>query len=222
MTKICCIEDDAGVRELVLCALKHSGFEAEGYADAAAFYAADADFDLFVLDIMLPETDGITLLKELKSNVRYMEKPVIMLTAKSMEIDKIQGLDAGADDYMTKPFGVMELISRINAVLRRYKIGSHTLLRDGNLVFDDTSKKVTYNGTPVSVTLKEMDTLKFLLKRKGSVVSREELMNNVWGYEYIGASRTVDMHIKTLRRKLEEHGCEDLIKTVRGLGYMIE
>ncbi|MDD6484329.1 MAG: response regulator transcription factor [Clostridiales bacterium] len=219
MKKIFCIEDDHGVRELVLCALGHYGFEAKGFERAADFLEDGGMPDLIILDIMLPDTDGIDFLKQLKASPKYGEVPVVMLTAKSTEFDKITGLDAGADDYMTKPFGVMELVSRINAVLRRCGTKKRERLTIEHIEVDIPSRSVTRRGKSVILTSKEFDILCLLIKRRDTVVTRDELMSCVWGYEYEGATRTVDMHIKTLRQKLGEGG--KIIKTVRGMGYMI-
>lgn len=222
MAKIYCIEDDDEIRELILYALKSGGYEAEGYCCTADADPENGMPDLILLDIMLPETDGLTYLKQLKHNARLKDIPVILLTAKSSEIDKVVGLDEGADDYMTKPFGVMELLSRIRAVLRRSGTTDSEVIRVGAVSMDLSARTVTVGRNPVSLTMREFDVLAMLLKYAGKVVTRDMLMSSVWGYDFEGVTRTVDMHIKTIRHKLEQAGLTDYITTVRGVGYKIE
>ena len=217
------VEDDESIRDLLLYALRQSGFEAEGFPEAASFCAAiDAGRmpDLILLDIMLPGEDGVSLLRRLKSDSRTAAIPVIMLTAKGSEYDKVLGLDAGADDYVTKPFGVMELIARVKATLRRAGASAtRHCFTCGGIVLDDESHTVTANGTPVTQTFKEYELLRFLMENEGIAFDRPQLLNGVWGMDYFGGTRTVDVHIQTLRQKLGD--CGDCIETIRGFGYRI-
>lgn len=225
MALIYCVEDDDGIRELVSCALKSGGYEVKAFPKAKPFYdeIKNNPPSLVLLDIMLPDEDGYSILSKLKKDMRTQDIPVIMLTAKTSEIDKVSGLEMGADDYITKPFGVMELLSRIKAVLRRAGKAtseSDVIVVDGVSV--DSAKRVcTCNGEEVVLTYKEFELLMYLMRHKSIAVSRDKLMETVWGYEFVGETRTVDMHIKTLRQKLETAGCSDLIRTVRGIGYKI-
>lgn len=214
------VEDDASIRELVIYALNNSGFEAQGFDAPSAFWRAMAQQvpSMILLDIMLPEEDGISVLKQLRSSARTCRLPVIMLTAKGTEYDKVLGLDAGADDYLAKPFGMMELLSRIRALLRRTE-REVNIYRCGVLTVDQTRHTVTVNGREVVLTQKEFEVLCLLLKNRGQVLSRERLIENVWGYAFTGESRTVDVHVRTLRQKLGEAGA--YIETVRGYGYKI-
>ncbi|MDR0539113.1 MAG: response regulator transcription factor [Spirochaetaceae bacterium] len=218
------IEDDDNIRELLLYALTSAGFTALGVADAPAFQTALAGHTpcLLILDIMLPGKDGFSILKELKKNEKTQNIPVIILTAKSAEYDRIKGLEMGADDYITKPFSVMEVIARIKAVLRRSKpeTSAPPELRIGMLYLHEEQRIVSVNGAPVSLTYKEFELLHCLMRNKNRVLSRDKLLEQVWGFEYFGESRTVDMHIKTLRQKLGAAG--SAIKTVRNVGYKIE
>ncbi len=221
--KIWCIEDDAGIRDIEVYTLQSTGFTARGFSDAASFRAAlEKELpDLILLDIMLPGEDGIALLKSLRGNTVTRGVPVIMATAKGMEYDKIQSLDLGADDYLVKPFGMMEMVSRVKAVLRRchpQKVKS--LLQIGGLALDPDKHTVTADGQRLQLTLKEYELLGRFLSHPGIVFTREQLMNEVWGEDYVGESRTVDMHITTLRQKLGEYG--KFIETVRGVGYRLE
>ena len=216
------MEDDESIRELVLYALASSGYEARGFERADAFWeACDALApSLVLLDIMLPGDDGLAILRRMKESVRTADIPVIMLTARATESDKVKGLDAGADDYVTKPFGVMELLSRVRAVLRRAGPGEEPApLLYGEVSLDPGRRAVTAAGEPVALTYKEFELLAFLLKNQGLVLSRERIMERVWGFDYEGESRTVDMHIKSLRHKLG--ACGEIIRTVRGVGYKI-
>ena len=214
------LEDDDSIRDLVLYTLQSQGMEAKGFPRPSAFWEAVAERlpSLVLLDIMLPEEDGISVLKTLRSSARTCRMPVIMLTAKGTEYDKVLGLDAGADDYLAKPFGMMELLSRIRALLRRTQQETDTY-RCGVLAVDQARHTVTVNGQEVALTQKEFEVLCLLLKNKGQVLSRERLIEDVWGYAFTGESRTVDVHVRTLRQKLGEAGV--YIETVRGYGYKI-
>ena len=219
---IYCVEDDRGIRELVVYTLLNSGFEAEGFESGRALFAAVKKTlpRLILLDIMLPDTDGIEILKQLKSDRETKRIPVIMVTAKGTEFDKVIGLDNGADDYIAKPFGMMELISRIKAVLRRYEESGDSMeYLCRNVKVNLRSRIVTVDGAPVELTLKEFEVLKLLMKNSGAVLTREMLLENIWGYDFDGETRTVDVHIRTLRSKLGEGG--NIIETVRGVGYRI-
>ena len=214
------LEDDDSIRDLVIYTLQSQGMEAKGFPRPSAFWEAMAEHtpSLVLLDIMLPEEDGISVLKQLRSSARTCRLPVIMLTAKGTEYDKVLGLDAGADDYLAKPFGMMELLSRIRALLRRTE-REVSIYRCGVLTVDQTRHTVTVNGREVVLTQKEFEVLCLLLKNRGQVLSRERLIEDVWGYAFTGESRTVDVHVRTLRQKLGEAGA--YIETVRGYGYKI-
>ena len=219
------VEDDTSIRELVLYALKTAEFQVMGFENAASFYKRmkEQQPDLILLDIVLPEEDGVSILKKLKSRPDTENIPVIMMTAKSSEYDKVLGLDSGADDYITKPFGVMELISRVKAVIRRSdrsKGSAGEVLKIGELVLDEQKHEVYARGQEVSLTFKEFELLSYLMKNRGLVLSRDKILNTIWNYEYEGESRTVDVHIGSLRQKLGT--CGDFIKTIRGIGYKIE
>ncbi len=203
-------------------ALKNSGFEVAEFADAAGFWQACAQQlpELLLLDIMLPGEDGYTLLQKLRSQQRTKDIPVIIVTAKSTEIDAVRGLENGADDYITKPFGIIELVARVKVVLRRAHKPQNSLLQTGQILLDDEKRQVLVGGQTCSLTFKEYELLKLLLLNTGIVLSRERIMDKVWGTDFEGESRTVDMHIKTLRQKLGESG--SCIKTVRNVGYKIE
>ena len=219
------VEDDTSIRELVLYALKTAEFQVMGFENAASFYKRmkEQQPDLILLDIMLPDEDGVSILKKLKSRPDTENIPVIMMTAKSSEYDKVLGLDSGADDYITKPFGVMELISRVKAVIRRSdrsKGSAGEVLKIGELALDEQKHEVYARGQEVSLTFKEFELLSYLMKNRGLVLSRDKILNTIWNYEYEGESRTVDVHIGSLRQKLGT--CGDFIKTIRGIGYKIE
>lgn len=225
MCTIFTVEDDVNIRELVVYALTSANFDAVGFETADGLFAEllVRTPDLLLLDIMLPDVDGISILKQLRENKKTADTPVIMLTAKSSEFDKIKGLDLGADDYITKPFSVLELISRIKAVLRRAdnkKEPVRDTLSVGDIVLNIEKHTVTVGSQGVTLTLKEFELLHHLVLNEGIVLSREKLMDKVWGFDFEGESRTVDMHIKTLRQKLLD--CGSLIKTVRGIGYKID
>lgn len=221
---IYCVEDDASIRELVLYALQNSGFEAKGFADASELFPAllKNPPELVLLDIMLPDEDGIAILKRMKQNAQTRGVPVIMLTARGSEYDRVLGLDLGADDYITKPFGVIEMISRVKAVLRRCtpQGAASRALTLGGILLDPERHRVSVQGQEVSLTFKEFSLLQFLMENSGRVLTRDRILETVWGYDFEGETRTVDMHIKTLRQKLGEAG--PLIETVRGVGYRME
>lgn len=219
---IYCVEDDSNIRELVIYTLETTGFKACGFEDGSTFLEALAldTPELILLDIMLPGEDGIELLKRLKTSSKTKDIPVIMVTAKSTEYDKIIGLDSGADDYVAKPFGMMELISRIKAVLRRSQKDStkredHIILK--NITIDVKKHEVTVEGHVVSLTLKEFELLKRMMKNPNIVLTRDQLLEDIWGYDFDGETRTVDVHVRTLRQKLGSAG--EQIETVRGVGY---
>ena len=217
------LEDDDSIRNFVLYALNNSGLEAVGLDCPSAFWEAMKKQlpDLVLLDIMLPEEDGISILKKLRENRKTKKLPVIMLTAKDSEYDKVIGLDSGADDYLVKPFGTMELISRIKALLRRTASDSETVdeYTLGGLYVCPSKHIVRADGQNVNLTYKEFEMLTLLMKNIGTVFSRDKLLQKIWGYDFDGESRTVDVHIRTLRSKLGS--CGELIQTIRGIGYKI-
>ncbi|HIZ22064.1 MAG TPA: response regulator transcription factor [Candidatus Blautia faecigallinarum] len=215
------VEDDESIRELVVYTLKSQGMDTKGFERPSLFWKAmeKEQPSLLLLDIMLPEEDGISILKKLRMRPDTRKLPIIMLTARGSEYDTVVGLDSGADDYIPKPFRMMELISRIRALLRRTEDSGAEEYQMGCLYVSPARHIVTVNQEPVSLTLKEYEMLCLLLKNSGIVLSRTQLLNQIWGYEFDGESRTVDVHIRTLRQKLGEAG--DLIETVRGIGYKI-
>ena len=216
------LEDDPSIRNFVIYALNNSGFEAVGFEFPSELYRAAAKKlpELLLLDIMLPEEDGITVLRKLRSAAETKKLPIILLTAKGTEFDKVNGLDSGADDYISKPFGTMELISRIKALLRRSEPQSEeNVFTAGKLTLRSDMHEVTADGRKVTLTLKEYELLNLLIKNRGKVFTRDELLRIVWGFDFSGESRTVDVHIRNLRSKLG--GCGELIETVRGVGYRI-
>lgn len=220
---IWCVDDDNTIRDIEVYTLTQTGFEAKGFADGISMLEAlkTEKPELIVLDIMLPGKDGVEILKEIRSNPETRKIPVIMATAKGTEMDKIQGLDTGADDYLVKPFGVMEMVSRIKAVLRRCEPDEkEEVLSIGEITLSDKEHLVTVNGEKVVLTFKEFEILKLFMSNPGIVFSRDKLLSEVWGIDYLGESRTVDMHIKTLRQKLGDAGA--LIETVIGVGYKTE
>ena len=225
MANIFCVEDDTGIRELITCALQSGGYTAEGFPDGKSFFhrLRDDKPALILLDIMLPDEDGISILKRLKGNDATAEIPVIMLSAKSSEIDKVTGLENGADDYITKPFGIMELLSRIKAVLRRshtvQKAESHVLSAH-DLTIDLDQRTVVYLETEIVLTYKEFELLTYFMENQGIALSREKILNHVWNYDYFGDARTIDTHVKKLRSKMGDKG--DYIKTIWGMGYKFE
>ena len=220
---IWCVEDDASIREIELYALTSTGFEARGFEDGSAFWAAlqTEKPELVLLDVMLPGEDGVTLLKRMKTVPALRDIPVIMATAKGAEYDKIQSLDLGADDYLVKPFGVMEMVSRVKAVLRRCKPREAVhILTDGGLSLDLDQRTVTADGERVQLTYKEFELLRLFLSHPGMAFSREQLFTQVWNMTYMDDSRTLDMHIRTLRQKLGDYGKQ--VETVRNVGYRWE
>lgn len=221
MKKIFCVEDDINIRELMEYTLRQTGFEVKGFECAESFFGELGSEvpSLVLLDIMLPDKDGMEILKELKQDLRFCEIPVIMLTAKSGRMDKIKGLDGGADDYITKPFDIMELISRVNAVLRRCakEVNDSVIYRD--IEVDRKRRTVTAGGENISLTYKEFEMLALLISNPGMVFSRDKLMNEIWGTDFEGETRTVDVHIRTLRQKLGKYG--EYVETVRNVGYKV-
>ena len=223
MINIYVVEDDKNIREIEEYALKNTGYKVESFKNAKTFYKKLQDKipDLVLLDIMLPDEDGLTILQKLRKKPETKKIPIIMVTAKTSEIDKVKGLDMGADDYMTKPFGIMELISRVKALLRRSKsIEDEKVFTIGNLTLDCDKHSVIVDKEKCELTFKEYELLKFLMQNTGIVLKRDIIMDRVWGMDYEGESRTLDMHIKTLRKKLKSAG--SMIKTVRNVGYLIE
>ena len=220
---IWCVEDDASIRDIEVYALQSTGFEAMGFEDGDSFWDAlqTRQPELVVLDVMLPGKDGVTLLKMMKESDKLRDIPVIMATAKGTEYDKIQSLDLGADDYLVKPFGVMEMVSRVKAVLRRCRPKeSAGLLKLNGLVLNPHEHTVAIDGERVTLTYKEYELLYLFLSQPGIAFTREQLLSNVWNAEYLGETRTVDMHIRNLRQKLGSYG--HLIETVRNVGYRME
>lgn len=217
------VEDDDSIRELVLYTLHTTGFEAEGFRNAADFWQAlEKELpQLVLLDIMLPDEDGLHILKRLRAGAETADLPVMMLTAKSSEYDRVVGLDSGADDYMPKPFGMMELVSRVRALLRRAAkpAAEDKLFTAGSLAVYVKRRAVTVDGEPVILTYKEFELLCYLLENRGVVLSRDQILTKIWDYNYSGETRTVDVHIRTLRQKLGDAGA--LIETVRGVGYRL-
>lgn len=223
MALIYVVEDDKNIQEIETFALRNVGYQVEGFALAEEFYTALTRKlpDIILLDVMLPDEDGLSIVKKLRSREETAFVPIIMVTAKTSEIDKVKGLDMGADDYMTKPFGVMELISRVKAMLRRSAKPEEKekILHLGNIVLDREKHSVTVNGEICELTYKEYELLKLLMTNAGIVTTREVILDRIWGIDFEGESRTLDMHIKTLRQKLKEEG--SLIKTVRNVGYIV-
>ena len=223
MALIYVVEDDVNIREIEMFALKNSGYRVEGFGNAKDFFAklSEKTPDLILLDVMLPDLDGLSILKKVRTVPDTKKIPVIFVSAKTSEIDKVKGLDMGADDYLAKPFGVMELISRVKALLRRTsRMNEDSQLIHEDILMDMDKHAVTVAGQLCELTFKEFELLKYLMLNQGIVLSRDKIMDQVWGFEYEGESRTVDMHIKTLRQKLGAAG--SCIKTVRNVGYMIE
>ncbi len=220
---IFCVEDDSGIRALMIYTLNSAGFEARGLVCGDELFEAlqTKTPELIMLDIMLPGDDGITILKRLRSNPATADIPVIMATAKGTEYDKVIGLDLGADDYLAKPFGMMEMVSRVKAVLRRAKPKDDAkVLQTGDLIMNTGEHTVTVKGERILLTLKEYELLKKFMDNPGRAFTRDQLMESVWGGDFVGETRTVDVHIGTLRTKLG--ACSDYIETVRGVGYRME
>lgn len=216
------VEDDRNIQEIELFALKNSGYQAVGFETAKDFYKALSEKlpELILLDIMLPDEDGLSILKSLRTRADTQKIPVILVTAKSTEIDKVKGLDGGADDYIAKPFGVMEMIARVKALLRRSGGAEESLMTCGNVTLDSEKRMVYVDGKPVELTYKEFELLKLLMKNHGIVISRDVIMERAWDSSFEGESRTIDVHVRTLRQKLGDGGA--LIKTIRNVGYMAE
>ncbi len=220
---IYCVEDDNAIRDLMLYTLGASGFQAKGFPDSTFFWQAMTEEkpELILLDIMLPGEDGITVLKRLRAASATANIPIIIATAKGSEFDKVIGLDTGADDYLVKPFGMMEMVARIKAVMRRTAPKTDQVLTCGDIVLDEVRHIVTVDGKQVVLTLKEYELLKLLMENAGQVFTRDILLSRIWGQDYLGETRTVDVHIGTLRTKLAKGG--EKIETVRGVGYkMVE
>lgn len=219
---IYCVEDDNGIRNLVLYTLAASDFEAEGFENPDTFWKAleTVKPELIILDIMLPGEDGISILRKLRSDSSTCDIPVIIASAKGTEYDKVTGLDLGADDYLAKPFGMLEMISRVKSVLRRTTAKEATVLSNGNIVMNVGKHSVSVDGEEITLTLKEFDLLKLFLNNQGYVLTRDQLIEKVWGQDFRGETRTVDVHIGTLRTKLGNSG--NRIETIRGVGYRME
>jgi len=220
---IWCVEDDTGIRDIEMYALNSAGFETRGFEDGLSFWKAlkKEQPKLVILDVMLPEMDGIELLTKMRESIEYRDIPVIMATAKGQEYDRIRGLDLGADDYIVKPFSMMEMVSRVKAVLRRSQPQQVSkLLKAGGLVVNSDEHTVTADGERVQLTYKEFELLRLFLSHPGMAYTREQLFTQVWNMDYLGDSRTLDMHIRTLRQKLDGYG--KMIETVRNVGYRWE
>ena len=220
---IWCVEDDSSIRDIEVYALVSTGFDAKGFEDGDIFWNAlqTEKPDLVVLDVMLPGIDGVTLLKMMKAHEEFADIPVIMATAKGTEYDKIQSLDLGADDYLVKPFGIMEMVSRIKAVLRRCRpVKENKQLKLDGLALNPEEHTVTIDGNRILLTYKEYELLRLFLSQPGVAFTRDQLLSTVWNTDYVGETRTVDMHIRTLRQKLGAYG--NIIETVRNVGYRLE
>ena len=216
------VEDDRNIQEIELFALKNSGYQAAGFETAKEFYKALSEKlpELILLDIMLPDEDGLSILKRLRTRADTQKIPVILVTAKTSEIDKVKGLDGGADDYIAKPFGVMEMIARVKALLRRSGGMEENMLTCGNVTLDGEKRMVYVDGKTIELTYKEFELLKLLMKNHGIVISRDVIMERVWDSSFEGESRTIDVHVRTLRQKLGDGG--SIIKTIRNVGYMVD
>nr|WP_075574470.1 response regulator transcription factor [Ezakiella massiliensis] len=221
MTKIFCVEDDKSIRDLIIYALSNEGFEVKGFEDFKSMRKGleGETPDLFLLDIMLPGEDGLFILDWLRHN-SYKDTPAIMLTAKDHEIDKVKGLDLGADDYITKPFSILELCARVRAILRRVSQDDSTIIEANGIRIDKISRRVYVDDREIELTYKEFELLAYLVQNKGIVLSRDKIMSEIWGFDFEGESRTVDVHIAFLRQKLDKKG--QYIKTIRNVGYKME
>jgi len=226
MKRIVCVEDDTSIRELIVYTLELTGYKANGFENGKEFqdflngHMADSERpDLILMDVMLPDKDGVSILRSLKEQETFRDIPVIMLTAKNSEFDKVNALDLGADDYVTKPFGMMELMSRVRAVLRRCSRQKPESLRLNDIILDDLNHEVWLQGETINLTLKEYELLRYFMQNPNIVLTRTQLLEKLWGYDFIGESRTLDVHIATLRQKLKQNG--EQIETVRGVGYRI-
>lgn len=221
MTKIFCVEDDKSIRDLIIYALSNEGFEVKGFEDFKSMRKGleGETPDLFLLDIMLPGEDGLFILDWLRHN-SYKDLPVVMLTAKDHEIDKVKGLDLGADDYITKPFSILELCARVRAILRRVSQDDSTIIEANGIRIDKISRRVYVDDREIELTYKEFELLAYLVQNKGIVLSRDKIMSEIWGFDFEGESRTVDVHIAFLRQKLGKKG--QYIKTIRNVGYKME
>ena len=219
MALIYCVEDDTSIRDIEIYTLQSTGYEAVGFENGKDFFVQIHKRvpDLVILDIMLPDISGMEILAKLKKDPSTMNLPVILASAKGTEFDKITGLDTGADDYLAKPFGMMEMVSRVRAVLRRATPRTETLIRAGNIVINDATHEAIVNEESIELTLKEYSILKLLISNPHIVFTRDRLLNEIWGMDYDGETRTVDVHIRTLRTKLKEAG--SCIETIRGVGY---
>ncbi len=216
---IYCVEDDRNIRELLIYTLQSTGFEGKGMENGRELFKNLREElpELILLDVMLPEEDGFMILKKIKRMPRICEIPIIMVTAKGAECDKVKGLDMGADDYITKPFGMMEFISRVKAVLRRGGKKSKDQLEKGNILMNISRHEVFVHGERIELTLKEFELLRYFMENKGIVLNRNQILIRIWGYDFDGETRTVDVHVRTLRQKLGTEGAS--IETVRGVGY---
>jgi two-component system alkaline phosphatase synthesis response regulator PhoP len=220
---IICLEDDSNIRDIEVYTLQSVGFDATGVSDSVGLFETISQIkpELIILDIMLPGEDGVTVLKKIRSNPATKSIPIIMATAKGSEFDKIESLDSGADDYLVKPFGMMEMVAHVRAVLRRSGgRNDSSLLKAGGIIMSSEEHTVMVNGRPLNLTFKEFELLRLFLSNPGIVFSRDQLLSSVWGKDYTGETRTVDVHILTLRQKLGE--CGSYISTVRGVGYRLE
>ncbi|MFI3116003.1 MAG: response regulator transcription factor [Clostridia bacterium] len=218
---IYCVEDDKNIRELILYTLKSLDFECEGFVNSETFFERVRENlpDIVLLDVMLQGQDGLEILKKLKTDTKTKDVPVIMVSAKGSEFDKVTGLDFGADDYIPKPFGMMELVSRIKAVLRRSKSEDTDIIEYKNIKVNRKKHEVYADDTEITLSFKEYELLNLLLENKGIVLTRDQILNSIWGYDYDGENRTVDVHIRTLRQKLGEN--LNIVQTIRNVGYKI-
>ena len=224
MALIYIVEDEGDIREIETFALKNAGHNGVGFENSKDFYRKIQSIlpDIVLLDIMLPDESGTNVLKKLRSNPDTKKLPVIMVTAKTQELDVIRGLDGGADDYIKKPFSVMELISRVNALLRRTETKEHQIYELDTLIINDEKREASIDGTPIELTYKEYELLRYLVKNKNIVLSREKIENNLWNFDYLGGTNAVDVYIRYLRKKIDDDYDIKLIHTVRGSGYVLK